>query len=167
VYHGDQILNTSTSTGYDIHAACIFSTDETINLRDLKRQIHAGLELLPSQFNIIIRARINTAPASSGGFYSLFGVFSDEIWVMIKITALYQLPGYKTLELVVISEPMSSSDNYDPTSISGSSNPVMAKERTHSRAREQRPSRIPVQNVDVDVETVIFETYNFLFNFKI
>jgi hypothetical protein len=28
----------------------------------------------------------------------------------------------------------------------------MAKERTHSRAREQRPSRIPVQNMDVDVD---------------
>jgi hypothetical protein len=70
---------------------------------------------------------------------------------MIKTTTLYQLPGYKTLEIVVISEPISSSDNYDPTSIPGSSNPVMAEERTHSRAREQQPSRIPVQNVDVDV----------------
>jgi hypothetical protein len=50
-------------------------------------------------------------------FYSLFGVVSDEIWEMIKTTAPYQLPGYKTLELVVISEPISSSDNYDPTSI--------------------------------------------------
>jgi GH25 family lysozyme M1 (1,4-beta-N-acetylmuramidase) len=69
---------------------------------------------------------------------------------MIKTTAPYQLPGYKTLELVVISEPIFSSDNYDPTSIPGSSNPVMTEERTHSRAREQRPSRIPVQNVDVD-----------------
>jgi hypothetical protein len=71
---------------------------------------------------------------------------------MIKTTALYQLPGYKTLEQVVISEPIFSSDNYDPTSIAGSSNPVMAEERTHSRAREQRPSRIPVQNVNVDVD---------------
>jgi hypothetical protein len=71
---------------------------------------------------------------------------------MIKTTAPYQLPGYKTLELVVIAEPISSSDNYDPTSISGSSNPVMAEERTHSRAREQRPSRILVQNVYVDVD---------------
>jgi hypothetical protein len=85
-------------------------------------------------------------------FYSLFGVVSDKIWGMIKITALYQLSGYKTLELVVISEPISSSDNYDPISILGSSNPIMAEERTHSRAREQRPSRIPVQNVDVDVD---------------
>jgi hypothetical protein len=51
---------------------------------------------------------------------------------MIKITAPYQLPGYKTLELVVISEPISKSDNYDPTSISGNSNSVMAEERTHS-----------------------------------
>jgi Fringe-like len=69
---------------------------------------------------------------------------------MIKTTALYQLPRYKTLELVVISEPIFSSNNYDPTSISGSSNPVMVEERTHSRVREQRPSCIPVQNVDVD-----------------
>jgi hypothetical protein len=83
-------------------------------------------------------------------FYNLFGVVSDEIWGMIKTTSSYHLPGYKTLELVVESEPISSSDNYDPTCISGSSNPVMAEERTHSRDREQRPSRISVQNVDVD-----------------
>jgi hypothetical protein len=71
---------------------------------------------------------------------------------MIKTTSPYQLSGYKTLELVVISEPISSSDNYDPTSIFESSNLVMAEERTHSRVQEQRPSRIPVQNVDVDVD---------------
>jgi hypothetical protein len=76
VYHGGQILNTSTGTGYDIHAACTFSADETINLRDFKRQIHAGLELLPSQFNISIRARINTAPAGSGDFFIAYlGLF--------------------------------------------------------------------------------------------
>jgi hypothetical protein len=63
VYHGGQILNTSTDTGYNIHDACTFSADETINLRDLKRQIHAGLELLSRQFNISIRAQINTAQA--------------------------------------------------------------------------------------------------------
>jgi hypothetical protein len=71
---------------------------------------------------------------------------------MIKTTSSYQLPGYKTLELVVESEPIFSSDNYDPTNIFGSSNPVMAEERTHSRAREQRPSRVSVQNMDVDVD---------------
>jgi hypothetical protein len=76
VYHGGQILNTSTGTSYDIHAACIFSADETINLRDLKRQIHSGLELLPSQFNISIIARINTAPADSGDFFIAYlGLF--------------------------------------------------------------------------------------------
>jgi hypothetical protein len=69
---------------------------------------------------------------------------------MIKTTTPYHLPRYKTLELVVEFEPISSSDNYDPTSIPGSSNPVMAEERTHSRAREQRPSRVSVQNMDVD-----------------
>jgi hypothetical protein len=46
--------------------------------------------------NISISARINTAPAgSSGFFYSLFGVVSDEIWGMIKTTVPYHLPGYK------------------------------------------------------------------------
>jgi hypothetical protein len=57
-------------------------------------------------------------------FYSLLGVIFDEIWGMIKITTPYQLPEYKTLELVVESEPISSSNNYDPTSILESSNPL-------------------------------------------
>jgi hypothetical protein len=69
VYHGGHILNTSTGVGYDIRAACTFSTDETINLRDLKMQIHDGLELLLSQLTISISARINTAPAGLGGFF--------------------------------------------------------------------------------------------------
>jgi hypothetical protein len=69
MYHGGQILKTSTGTDYDIHTACTFSADEAINLRDLNRQIHTGLELLPSQFNISISARINTAPTGSGGFF--------------------------------------------------------------------------------------------------
>jgi hypothetical protein len=80
VYHGGQILNTSTGVGYDIRAACTFSADGTINFCDLKRQIHTGLEMLPSQFNISISARINTTPAgSSDFFYSLFRVISDKI----------------------------------------------------------------------------------------
>jgi hypothetical protein len=90
-------------------------------------------------------------------FYNLFGIVSDEILGMIKTIALYQLLGYKTLELVVESEPISSSDNYDPTSIPEISNPVMAEERTHSRAREQRPSRISIQNVDVDEDDEVEE----------
>jgi hypothetical protein len=76
VYHGGQILNTSTGVGYDIRVACTFSADEIINLRDMKRQIHAGLELLSSQFNISISARINTAPAGSGDFFIAYlGLF--------------------------------------------------------------------------------------------
>jgi hypothetical protein len=71
---------------------------------------------------------------------------------MIKITALYQISGYKILELVVESEPISRSDYYDPTSIHESSNPVMAEKRTHSRAREQPLSRILIQTMDVDEE---------------
>jgi hypothetical protein len=69
VYHRHQILNTSTDVGYDILATYIFYADETINLRDLKRQIHAGLELLSSQLNISISARINTTPTGLGGFF--------------------------------------------------------------------------------------------------
>jgi hypothetical protein len=42
---------------------------------------------------------------------------------MIKTTAPYQLPEYKTMELIVESEPISSTDYYDPTSIPKSSNP--------------------------------------------
>jgi hypothetical protein len=76
VYHGGQILKTSHGTVYDIQAACTFSADNAINLRDLKRQIHAGLELLTSQFNISISARINTAPAGSSGFFITYlGLF--------------------------------------------------------------------------------------------
>jgi hypothetical protein len=76
VYHGGQILKTSHGTDYNIQSACTFSTDEAINLRDLKRQIHAGLELLPNQFNINISARINTAPAGSSGFFIAYlGLF--------------------------------------------------------------------------------------------
>jgi hypothetical protein len=56
---------------------------------------------------------------------------------MIKTTTLYQLSGHKILELVLKSEPISGSDNYDPTSIPESSNPVMDEEKIHSRAREQ------------------------------
>jgi hypothetical protein len=76
VYHGGQILNISTVVSYDICAACKFSADETINLRDLKRQIHAGLELLPSQFSISISAWINTVPANSSDFFIAYlGLF--------------------------------------------------------------------------------------------
>jgi hypothetical protein len=76
MYHGGQIMNTSTSVGYDIRAACTFSIDEIINPRDLKRQIHAGLKLLPSQFNINISVRINTVPTGSGDvFITYLGLF--------------------------------------------------------------------------------------------
>jgi hypothetical protein len=98
----------------------------------LKRQIHADLELLRSQFNISISARINTALADSGVFLSLFRVISEEIWRMIKITVSYQILEYKTLELVIESESIFSSDYYDPTSIPESSNPVMTEEKIHS-----------------------------------
>jgi hypothetical protein len=76
VYHGGQILNTSIGVSYDILATCTFFADEIINLCDLKRQIYADLELLPSQFNISISAQINTAPAGSSVFFIAYlGLF--------------------------------------------------------------------------------------------
>jgi hypothetical protein len=76
VYHRGQILNTSTGVGCDIHATCTFSADETINLRDLKRKIHTGLELFHSQFNISISRWISTVPAGSSGFFIAYlGLF--------------------------------------------------------------------------------------------
>jgi hypothetical protein len=83
-------------------------------------------------------------------FYSLFGVISEEIWEMIKTTAPYQIPGYKTLELIVEPESISSSYYYDPTSIFESSNTFMAEERTHSGVWEQPLLHVSVQNVNVD-----------------
>jgi hypothetical protein len=68
MYHRGKILNTSTAVGYDIYAAYIFSTDDTINFHNLRRQIHTGLELLPNQFNITISARMKTAKSSLSGF---------------------------------------------------------------------------------------------------
>jgi hypothetical protein len=38
-------------------------------------------------------------------FIAYLGGISDETWGMIKTTVMYQLSGYKTLELVVESEP--------------------------------------------------------------
>jgi hypothetical protein len=64
---------------------------------------------------------------------------------MIKTTAPYQLPGYRTLELVVESEPIFSSDNYYPTSISGSSNPVMAEEK--NPLLSSRAATIPCSDI--------------------
>jgi hypothetical protein len=64
VYHEDTILNTLTSVGYNTYAACIFSVENTINLQDLRRQIHAVLDLLPSQLTITINVRINIAQIS-------------------------------------------------------------------------------------------------------
>jgi hypothetical protein len=56
VYHGGQILNTSTGMGYDILTACTFSTDESINLRDLKRQIYIGLDSLANSISALVYA---------------------------------------------------------------------------------------------------------------
>jgi hypothetical protein len=73
---------------------------------------------------------------------------------MVTTIALYQIPGYKTLKLVVESEQISSSDHYDscPTSILESSNSVLAEEMTHSRDGKQPPTCFLEYNMDQDEE---------------
>jgi hypothetical protein len=85
VYHGDQILNTSTNVGYDICAACTFSADETISINDLKRQIYVGLKLFLSHFDISISALINTTlPGSGGSFIDFLGLFLKKFGKLLK-----------------------------------------------------------------------------------
>jgi hypothetical protein len=61
-------MNTSTDVCYNIHVACTFSVDDTINIYDLKRHIHVGLKLLSSHFNLTISVRINTTQSGLDGF---------------------------------------------------------------------------------------------------
>jgi hypothetical protein len=76
MYNGGQILNTLTGVSYDIRVACIFSTDETMSIHDLKMQIHVSLKLLHSHFNISISVRINIAPLGLGDFFIVYlGLF--------------------------------------------------------------------------------------------
>jgi hypothetical protein len=82
VYHGGQILNTSTSVGYDI--------------RDLKRQIHICLKMLRSHFNINISAQINTASPSSTGFFIIYlGLFLKKFGEWLKQQLCTKYPGIK------------------------------------------------------------------------
>jgi hypothetical protein len=69
--------------------------------------------------------------------------------MIIKFIFQHKIP-----ELVVEYELIFSFDHYDlcPATISESSNPILAEEKTHIRAREQPPSRIPAQNMDEDDE---------------
>jgi hypothetical protein len=66
-------------------------------------------------------------------FYSLFEIVSEKIQGMIQIIVPYQISRYKTMKLVVESQPIFSSDCYDPylTSILESDNPILADKRTH------------------------------------
>jgi hypothetical protein len=93
-----EVKSWKTSVGYDIRAACIFSADETINLRDLKRQIHTDLELLPSQFSISISAQINTVPSSLGIFLQFYlGLFMKNFGKWLKQQLRTKYTGIKYL----------------------------------------------------------------------
>jgi hypothetical protein len=73
---------------------------------------------------------------------------------MLKIAAPTKCLGIKKLELVVESQTIFNFDPYVPylTSIPKNSNLVLAEERTHSRARKQPSTHVPVQNIDENEE---------------
>jgi hypothetical protein len=68
-------------------------------------------------------------------FIAYLGLFLMKFGEWLKQSSV-SITWVKTLELVVESESIFNSNYYDLISIPRSSNPVMAEERTHSRARE-------------------------------
>jgi hypothetical protein len=102
-----------------------FFANDIVSLHDLRRLIYVSLEFIHSHFNLTISARINTAQPGSNVLDSLFGVISEKIYGMIKLTSPYQMSGFKTRELVI---------DLLPISIFGSRNPF----------REYSPTRVAV-----------------------
>jgi hypothetical protein len=81
-------MNTPTSVNYIIGATCIIIMPDDICFSGLKKQVHGGLTLLLSQYKFTIKAHINTSQLGSGVYYhSLFCIFSDDIWELVKIYA--------------------------------------------------------------------------------
>ena len=152
VFYGGQILNTPTGINYDIPAACTLPVNDRISLEEMRRQVYVGLKLLPSQFNLKIRARINTPQPGYGNyFYTLFWVDCEQTWEMIK-SAACPVAGFRALELVVESEPITNPcDDYDPcpNSMPSSSNRVPAEETTHTATREDP---VPADAAEEEVE---------------
>jgi hypothetical protein len=74
--YGGEILNTSISVNYTIDAAYTISVSDNISFGDLRKHIHTGLGLLPSQYKLIIKVQINMAQSGLDFYYhSLFYVF--------------------------------------------------------------------------------------------
>src|ERR1017187_8282820 len=113
VYHRREISDAPT---------CTFPVSDATSLDELRKHIYAGIRLLPSRFDLTIRARLNTAPPDSAEKYQLFNIDHERIWHMVLGLATPVL-NFKLLELVVESVPVVSQTNYDPYpgSVPGSS----------------------------------------------
>ena len=122
VYYGGNIQSTPTGVGYDIGAAYTFTVPEDSNFVVVRRQIYAGLELLPSRVKLTIRIRMNTGQPGSYHF-SLFRIENEETWGTIKQTAT-QVAGFRVIELVAEAHQRTSQRSYDPCpdSLPGGSN---------------------------------------------
>jgi len=116
VYHRREIEDTPT---------CTFPVTDSTSLDELRRHIYAGCRLLPSQVDLTINARLNTAPPGSAEKYRLFGIDHEMIWHMVLQNATPVL-NFSLLDLVVESVPVNNQTNYDPcpASVPGSSKEI-------------------------------------------
>ena len=116
VFYGGEILHTPYGVDYNMNAACTVVVTDNTNIVELQSQIYRGLNLIPSQFNLSVKARINKA--QDGTYkYSLFCVDNEQIWDVIKSMAP-SVGQYRTLELIVEAEPIvtnAGTSSYDPT----------------------------------------------------
>ena len=113
IYHGGEIIHTESGDNYNIGAACTFHASENTSLDELRRQIHAHLQLLPSEYKLTIKARLNTSPPETPQLYKLFLVEHPEIWEMVVANASPMLK-FSMLELVVESERITDQSNFQP-----------------------------------------------------
>ena len=133
VYHGRQSREESPNFTFPVIG--------TISLVDLRKQIHAGLQILPSQFDLTISAHLNTAPPGLPEKYQLFCIDHEQIWEMVLQNATPVL-NFNMLELVIQSIPRTDRNNYDPFpgSIPGGSNTIS---RQYSPVCESQRTDIP------------------------
>ena len=122
IYHGGEVIRTQIKDGYNLSVARTFYVTRNTSLDELRRQIHAHLELLPTEYKLTIKARLNTAPPGTPYFYSLFPVECLEIWEMVIENATPMVK-FSVIELIIDSKRITSETNYYPYpgSIAGSS----------------------------------------------
>jgi len=113
IYHGGDVIRTESGENYNIGAACTFHATENTSFDELRRQIHVHLQLLPSEYKLTIKARLNTSPLGTPQLFKLFTVDHPQIWEMVIGNATPMLK-FSVLELVVESERITDQTNMQP-----------------------------------------------------